>query len=152
MCRAEQKGADAKQRGWMIDRQEGEIWGKGNWKIGSWDEKKGSWTGEQTQEKVTSYIEQVLSGEKRLRWKMAGLMVRKEEGPRSEGVTCIVDGRDNRTVGREEKSWGFTFFFLSFIFRLESAGLGVDCRRADRCEFLLPEYSLPSLTSTMTAW
>lgn len=89
--------------------------GEGNWKIGSWDGKK-CWTGEQTQGKVTSDVQEVLSEEKRVRWKMAGMIVRKEERPKSAGVTCIVDGCDNGGVGREEKSWGLTFFFCLPLF------------------------------------
>lgn len=46
----------------------------------------------------------MLLGEGRVRWKMAGMIARKEEGPKSEGVTCIVDGCDNGGVEREKKS------------------------------------------------
>lgn len=80
--------------------------GEGNWKIGSWDKKKmlnrGANTGKK--QKVSSETGEVLSGEKRVSWKTAGMMARKEEGPESEGVTCIVDGCDNGGVERDKKS------------------------------------------------
>lgn len=52
---------------------------------------------------------------------MAGMMARKEERPESEGVTCIVDGRDNGGGGGARKELRvefFLFFFLFFLFGL----------------------------------
>lgn len=69
---------------------------------------------------------------------MGSVIMRKGEGPKSGGVTCSVDGRDGMEgCGGNKRAEGCLFFFLSpFIFCQESAGLGVDCGRADRCEFL----------------
>lgn len=62
---------------------------------------------------------------------MAGLIVRREEGPKSEGVTSIVDDCDNRGGGERRKElrvhFFFFFFWSPFIFCRESACLGVDC-------------------------
>lgn len=46
----------------------------------------------------------MLSGEGKVRWKIAGLIVGEEEGPKNVGVTCLVDGCDSGGVGRDEKS------------------------------------------------
>lgn len=52
---------------------------------------------------------------------MAGMMARKEERPESEGVTCIVDGRDNGGGGGARKELRVEFFlFFSFFFFLVS--------------------------------
>lgn len=51
---------------------------------------------------------------------MAGMMARKEERPESEGVTCIVDGRDNGEGGGARKELRVEFFFFFFFFFLVS--------------------------------
>lgn len=58
---------------------------------------------------------------------MAGLIVRREEGPKSEGVTSIVDDCDNRGGGWREKKRAegslFFFFFLVSLYFLPGVSM-----------------------------
>jgi len=72
----------------------------------------------------------IARGDKSVRCKMAGMITVKAEGPKRGGGVCIVDGCDN---GVKKRAEALLFFLLLFIFRLVSAGLGVDGGRADRC-------------------
>ena len=125
--------------------------GLGNWI--SWNEKKKK-KGKHGGESPLIYGE-VLSWERKgwdgkwQVWSGGG-----EERPKRAGVTCVVDGCDNGVGGGQEKSWGWSFFFLfPFIFCLESAASVWTAGRADRCGFLQPLYSPPSLTTAvMVRW
>lgn len=73
----------------------------------------------------------VLLWEKRVRWKMAYMIVRKEEWPESGRMTCIVDGCDNWGVGREEgesaEGWRFSVS-LYFLLGVSRFGCGLQAR------------------------